>query len=77
MCLILFFFTLQLFAGELSILHGDVLLKSLDWRQYQTFDQNDSGNTLFANGSVMQLFEQQDPENLEWTVWFDGLYLRR
>ena len=29
-----------------------------------------------ADGSVRQLFEQQDPETGEWAVWFDGLYLR-
>jgi hypothetical protein len=28
------------------------------------------------DGSVRQLFEQQDVETGEWTVWFDGLYLR-
>lgn len=30
-----------------------------------------------ADGSVRQLFEQQDPDSLQWTVWFDGLYIRR
>jgi len=30
-----------------------------------------------ADGSVRQFFEQQDPETNEWSVWFDGLYLRR
>jgi hypothetical protein len=30
-----------------------------------------------ADGSVRQFFEQQDPETREWTVWFDGLYVRR
>jgi len=30
-----------------------------------------------GDGSVGQFFEQQDPETKEWTVWFDGLYLRR
>jgi len=30
-----------------------------------------------ADGSVRQFFEQQDPETSEWTVWFDGLYVRR
>ena len=33
--------------------------------------------TLNADGSVRQFFEQQDPETGEWTVWFDGLYVRR
>jgi hypothetical protein len=29
------------------------------------------------DGSVRQFFEQQDPETREWTVWFDGFYVRR
>ena len=30
-----------------------------------------------ADGSVRQFFEQQDAESGEWSVWFDGLYIRR
>jgi hypothetical protein len=30
-----------------------------------------------ADGSVRQFFEQKDLESGEWTVWFDGLYVRR
>jgi hypothetical protein len=30
-----------------------------------------------ADASVRQLFEQQDPESGEWSVWFDGLYIRK
>jgi len=30
-----------------------------------------------TDGSVRQLFEQQDPESQEWSVWFDGLYVRK
>ena len=30
-----------------------------------------------ADGSVRQLFEQQDPETNVWTIWFDGLYVAR
>jgi hypothetical protein len=33
--------------------------------------------TPAADGSVRQLFEQQDPESQEWTVWFDGLYIKK
>ena len=29
------------------------------------------------DGSVRQLFEQQDPDTREWSVWFDGLYIRK
>ena len=29
-----------------------------------------------ADGSVRQFFEQQTPDSQEWTVWFDGLYVR-
>ena len=29
------------------------------------------------DGSVRQLFEQQDPDTREWSVWFDGLYVRK
>lgn len=29
------------------------------------------------DGSVRQFFEQQDLETGEWSVWFDGLYVRR
>jgi hypothetical protein len=29
------------------------------------------------DGSVRQLFEQQDPATGEWQVWFDGRYERR
>lgn len=29
------------------------------------------------DGSVRQLFEQQDPATSEWQVWFDGRYERR
>jgi len=30
-----------------------------------------------GDGSVRQLFEQQDTETKEWSVWFDGLYIRQ
>ena len=30
-----------------------------------------------ADGSVRQFFEQQDPESQVWTVWFDGLYIKK
>lgn len=30
-----------------------------------------------SDGSVRQLFEQQDPASLEWAVWFDGLYIKK
>jgi hypothetical protein len=30
-----------------------------------------------ADGSVRQLFEQQDLESGEWSVWFDGLYIKK
>ena len=30
-----------------------------------------------ADGSVRQLFEQQDSESGKWTVWFDGLYIKK
>jgi hypothetical protein len=30
-----------------------------------------------ADGSVRQFFEQQDPESQEWSVWFDGLYVKQ
>lgn len=30
-----------------------------------------------ADGSVRQFFEQLDPQSKEWTVWFDGLYVRK
>jgi hypothetical protein len=30
-----------------------------------------------ADGSVRQFFEQQDPENQQWAVWFDGLYINK
>ena len=33
--------------------------------------------TLLEDGNVRQFFEQQDPESRNWTVWFDGLYVRR
>ena len=33
--------------------------------------------TANADGSVRQFFEQQDPESREWTVWFDGLYIKK
>jgi hypothetical protein len=29
------------------------------------------------DGSVRQFFEQHDPERNAWTVWFDGLYVRK
>lgn len=29
------------------------------------------------DGSVRQFFEQQDPETQEWSVWFDGLYVKK
>ena len=28
------------------------------------------------DGDVRQLFEQQDPDSGEWSVWFDGRYTR-
>ena len=30
-----------------------------------------------ADGSVRQFFEQQDPGSQEWSVWFDGLYVKQ
>ena len=30
-----------------------------------------------ADGSVRQFFEQQDPESQQWSVWFDGLYIKK
>ena len=30
-----------------------------------------------ADGSVQQFFEQQDSDSQEWTVWFDGLYVKK
>ena len=30
-----------------------------------------------VDGSIRQFFEQQDPESQEWTVWFDGLYIKK
>jgi len=33
--------------------------------------------TPATDGSVRQLFEQQDPDSKEWTVWFDGLYIKK
>jgi len=33
--------------------------------------------TANADGSVRQLFEQQNAETNEWSVWFDGLYVRK
>jgi len=29
------------------------------------------------NGSVRQFFEQRDVESGQWTVWFDGLYIKK
>ena len=29
------------------------------------------------DGSVVQHFDQQNPETGEWSVWFEGLYVRR
>lgn len=33
--------------------------------------------TPAPDGSVRQLFEQQDPDSLQWSVWFDGLYIKQ
>jgi len=33
--------------------------------------------TANADGSVRQFFEQRDLKTHEWTVWFDGIYVRR
>ncbi len=33
--------------------------------------------TAMSDGSVRQFFEQQDPKTRKWTVWFDGIYVRR
>lgn len=30
-----------------------------------------------TDGSVRQFFEQQNPESQEWSVWFDGLYVKQ
>ena len=29
------------------------------------------------DGSVRQFFEQQNPEDQKWAVWFDGLYIKK
>jgi hypothetical protein len=29
------------------------------------------------DGGVRQIFEQHDPESDTWSIWFDGLYVRR
>jgi hypothetical protein len=33
--------------------------------------------TANADGSVRQFFEQKDNDSGEWTVWFDGLYVKK
>ena len=33
--------------------------------------------TANEDGSVRQFFEQKDPETKLWTVWFDGLYVKK
>lgn len=30
-----------------------------------------------ADGSVRQFFEQKNSENGQWTVWFDGIYIKK
>lgn len=40
----------------------------------QAFRGKWSANT---DGSVRQFFEQKDLQSNEWTVWFDGLYVRK
>ena len=46
---------------------------------YKTGKSQDFRGTWTANedGSVRQLFEQRDPESGKWTVWFDGLYIKK
>ena len=46
---------------------------------YKTGKSNAFRGTWTANadGNVRQFFEQQDTETQEWTVWFDGLYIRK
>ena len=33
--------------------------------------------TANEDGSVRQFFEQQNPEDQKWAVWFDGLYIKK
>ena len=46
---------------------------------YKTGQSNKFRGTWTPNpdGSVSQFFEQFDPEKKQWTVWFDGLYVRK
>jgi len=55
-------------------------LKSPDFRQNPVFDVRNASYSPFIStqdGSVRQFFEQRDVESGQWTVWFDGLYIKK
>ena len=64
------------YTGSLNESGSMVLTGKINY--YKTGKSQAFRGTWTANtdGSVRQFFEQQDPESQEWTVWFDGLYVR-
>jgi len=57
---------------------GSMVLKG-KINYYKTGQSNKFRGAWTPNpdGSVRQFFEQFDPESKKWTVWFDGLYVRK
>ena len=65
------------YAGGLDDNGSMVLTGKIN--DYKTGQSNRFRGTWTPNqdGSVRQFFEQFDPEEKQWTVWFDGHYVRK
>ena len=65
------------YAGGLDDNGSMVLTGKIN--DYKTGQSNKFRGTWTPNpdGSVRQFFEQFDPEEKQWTVWFDGHYVRK
>ena len=65
------------YTGGLNESGSMVLTGKINY--YKTGKVHDFRGTWTPNedGSVRQFFEQQDPESKEWSVWFDGLYIKK
>jgi hypothetical protein len=65
------------YTGGLNEAGAMVLTGKINY--YQTGKSHGFRGAWTANedGSVRQFFEQQEPESGEWSVWFDGLYIRK
>ena len=65
------------YTGGLDASGSMILIGKINY--YKTGKSHDFRGAWTANadGSVRQFFEQKNSETREWSVWFDGLYVRK